>query len=303
MACMSPVRCRFSRSMGTTWLYPPPAAPPLIPNVGPIDGWRMATVAGRPMCDSAWPRPTVVVVLPSPRGVGVIADTTTYLAFGRPASSSIASSLIFATSCPYGSSRCAPMPILAAISGIGSSFARRAISRSLGNVTATPLPPNALTQSRQHLLAPLLGRLDLIEREHMDAGHLHLRPGQLRHQTRSEALRRVTARLDHAHEPVRVAAQESRRVGDPDARRHAQQLRRVRDTGHPDEDRQRHPALAHARDPPLHDAHVETEVADDVGRLAALVPHRLDREVVVDEAVAFRVAGHADLLHRGRVAR
>src|SRR6266851_140317 len=211
-----------------------------MPNVGPIDGWRIATIAGRPMCDRAWPRPTVVVVLPSPNGVGVIAETTTYLALGRPASSSIASSLILATSCPYGSSRCAPMPILAAISGIGSSFARRAISRSLGNVTATPLPPTALTQSRKHLLPPLLGRLDLVEREHVDAGHLHLR--------------------------------------------------------------QRHTALAHARDPPLHDAHVEAEVADDVGRQAAFVPHRLDREVVVDEAVAFRVAGHADLFHRGRMA-
>jgi len=33
------------------------------------------------------------------------------------------------------------MPILAAISGIGSSFARRAISRSLGNVTANHFPP------------------------------------------------------------------------------------------------------------------------------------------------------------------
>src|SRR5206468_2879330 len=101
---------------------------------------------------------------PSPSGVGVIAGTTTYLAFGRPASSSIASSLIFATSCPYGSSRCGPMPIIAAISGIGSSFARRAISRSFGNVTATPLPPTCLTQSRQHLLPPLLRGLDLVER-------------------------------------------------------------------------------------------------------------------------------------------
>ena len=40
----------------------------------------------------------MVVVLPSPSGVGVIADTTTYFAFGRSASSSIASSRIFATS-------------------------------------------------------------------------------------------------------------------------------------------------------------------------------------------------------------
>jgi len=52
------------------------------------------------MRDNAWPRPTVVVVFPSPNGVGVIADTTTYFAFGCDASSSMASSLIFATSYP-----------------------------------------------------------------------------------------------------------------------------------------------------------------------------------------------------------
>ena len=49
-----------------------------------------------PMCFIAWPSPTVVVVLPSPSGVGVIAVTTTYFAFGRSASSSIASRRILA---------------------------------------------------------------------------------------------------------------------------------------------------------------------------------------------------------------
>src|SRR5579859_1086800 len=136
-----------------------------MPNVGPIDGCRMAMVAVRPMCTSACPRPTVVVVLPSPSGVGVIAETTTYLALGRPASSSIASSLILATSCPYGSSRCGPMPMRWAISGIGRSFALRAISRSVGKVAATPLLLMHSAQARQHLLAPPLGRLDLVERE------------------------------------------------------------------------------------------------------------------------------------------
>ena len=42
----------------------------------------------------------MVVVLPSPSGVGVTADTTTYFAFGRSASSSIADSLILATFSP-----------------------------------------------------------------------------------------------------------------------------------------------------------------------------------------------------------
>src|SRR5215467_10228374 len=73
-ACMSPVRCRFSTSIGTTWLYPPPAAPPLMPKVGPMDGCRIATVARLPMCRNPCPSPTVVVVLPSPSGVGLIRD-------------------------------------------------------------------------------------------------------------------------------------------------------------------------------------------------------------------------------------
>src|SRR3989442_15658721 len=147
-----------------------------MPNVGPIEGWRMATIAGRPMCESAWPRPTVVVVLPSPSGVGVIAETTTYLAWGRPLSSSIASSLIFATSFPYGSRRCGPMPILAATSGIGSKRAWRAICRSVGNSTFTTQllsfssrPARDRRQAREHLPAPPLRRLDLVEREHVQS--------------------------------------------------------------------------------------------------------------------------------------
>ena len=35
IACRSPVKWRFRSSIGTTWVYPPPAAPPLIPNTGP----------------------------------------------------------------------------------------------------------------------------------------------------------------------------------------------------------------------------------------------------------------------------
>ena len=72
----------------------------MIPNVGPIDGCRTATVARFPIWRNACPSPTVVVVLPSPSGVGVTALTTTYFADGRPASSSIASSLIFTTCSP-----------------------------------------------------------------------------------------------------------------------------------------------------------------------------------------------------------
>src|SRR5580704_15762838 len=144
-ACMSPVRCRLSASMGTTWLYPPPAAPPLMPNVGPIDGCLIATVARFPMCLNPCPRPTVVVVLPSPSGVGVIALTTTYLAAGWLASSAMASSLIFITSSPCGSSRREGMPIASATSSSGFRAAPRAISRSLGK-TMVLLFPNPQTQ-------------------------------------------------------------------------------------------------------------------------------------------------------------
>ena len=41
-------------------------------------GWRWSPACRCGPC--AWPRPTVVVVLPSPRGVGVMAVTTTYFA-------------------------------------------------------------------------------------------------------------------------------------------------------------------------------------------------------------------------------
>src|SRR5205814_9487951 len=107
--------------------------------------------------------------------------------------------------------------ILAAMSGIGLSFASRAISRSVGNVTATPLL--LLLQARQHLLAPPLRRLDLVEREHVESRHLLLWQRELRHEARRELARLVAARLDHAHQPVRMAAQEARRVADADARR------------------------------------------------------------------------------------
>ncbi len=132
---MSPVRWRLNSSIGTTWLMPPPAAPPLMPKVGPIDGCRMAIVAEDPMCWKAWPSPTVVVVLPSPSGVGVMAETTTYLARGRSAIASMASSLIFAAPVPYGSRWSDEIPAVAATSSSGFRLAALAISRSVGNDT------------------------------------------------------------------------------------------------------------------------------------------------------------------------
>ena len=66
-------------STGTTSDAPPPAPPPFMPNVGPREGSRSATAARTPIFASPCTRPTVVVVLPSPAGVGVIAETSTSL--------------------------------------------------------------------------------------------------------------------------------------------------------------------------------------------------------------------------------
>lgn len=66
------------RKRAGTWLYPPPAAPPLMPKVGPWLGCRMQVTTFRPKyAPMAWHTPTVVVDLPSPRGVGVMPATTT----------------------------------------------------------------------------------------------------------------------------------------------------------------------------------------------------------------------------------
>ena len=52
-ACMSPVRCRLRASKGAAWLYPPPAAPPLMPKVGSHRG--LADGCSGPLADVAHP--------------------------------------------------------------------------------------------------------------------------------------------------------------------------------------------------------------------------------------------------------
>ena len=64
-------------SDGTTCDAPPPVPPPFIPKTGPSDGSRSATAALTPIFARPCARPIEVVVLPSPAGVGVIAETST----------------------------------------------------------------------------------------------------------------------------------------------------------------------------------------------------------------------------------
>ncbi len=69
--------------IGTTWAQPPPAAPPFMPNTGPIDGSRRQAIELRPSPANASASPTVVVVFPSPAGVGDIAVIKISLPSGR----------------------------------------------------------------------------------------------------------------------------------------------------------------------------------------------------------------------------
>ena len=68
--------------MGMSCEYPPPAAPPLMPNTGPSDGSRRASIVSMLMAFMLSERPTAVTVLPSPSGVGVMAVTSMILPSG-----------------------------------------------------------------------------------------------------------------------------------------------------------------------------------------------------------------------------
>src|SRR5512135_2022967 len=102
-----------------------------MPKLGPNDGSRRQITALEPMRFSASPRPTVVVVLPSPAGVGLMPVTSTSAPSGRLSTESMKLVLIFALWRPYGSSASSGIFSFAAISAIGRSLVSRAISRSL----------------------------------------------------------------------------------------------------------------------------------------------------------------------------
>src|SRR5690348_15943848 len=104
-----------------------------MPNVGPWLGCRMLVNTFLPKwAPSAWLRPTVVVVLPSPSGVGVIAVTTIYLPLGALFSRSRTDKWTLPLDLPYSSNSSGRIPASAAICAIGSGVAAWAISMSLG---------------------------------------------------------------------------------------------------------------------------------------------------------------------------
>src|ERR1700733_4986137 len=104
-----------------------------MPNVGPWLGWRMQVNTFFPKCaPRAWLSPTVVVVLPSPKGVGVIAVTTMYFPLGEFFSRSRMERCTLAFVLPYRSNSSARMPASVAIWPMGSGVAACAISISLG---------------------------------------------------------------------------------------------------------------------------------------------------------------------------
>ncbi len=76
IACISPVKGRLICSMGRSWENPPPAAPPFDPKTGPSDGSLRAQLTDFPIFARPCVNPMLVVVLPSPAGVGVIAETS-----------------------------------------------------------------------------------------------------------------------------------------------------------------------------------------------------------------------------------
>ncbi len=96
MAWKSPVKWRLISSIGTTWAWPPPVAPPFWPKLGPRLGSRRQIMVRVPPAFSASPRPIVVVVLPSPAAVGLMPVTSTSLPGARPRTDSTKSKPIFA---------------------------------------------------------------------------------------------------------------------------------------------------------------------------------------------------------------
>src|ERR1700727_1595881 len=127
--------------MGTIWAWPPPVAPPFMPKLGPSEGSRRKIIVFLPIRLSASPKPTVVVVLPSPAGVGLIAVTRMSFPSGRFERLLRKSYSSLAMNRPKGRKADSGAPIFAAISPIGFKRAARAISMSDAMNQCLPLDP------------------------------------------------------------------------------------------------------------------------------------------------------------------
>src|SRR5687767_4478615 len=117
----SPLKWRLMSSIGSIIALPPPVPPPLTPNTGPIDGSRRQSITFLSMRPSPCVSATLVVVLPSPALVGVIAVTMTSLPSALAASRRSSDSLTLARNSPKTSSSSDLMPAVAAMSAIGRS--------------------------------------------------------------------------------------------------------------------------------------------------------------------------------------
>ena len=107
-----------------------PVAPPFIPNSGPMDGSLSARATRLPMRAKPWASPIETVVLPSPAGVGVIAETR----MSWPSARLLlwmAFTWTLALEVPKAITSSAGMSIDDAISAMGRAFADWAISISV----------------------------------------------------------------------------------------------------------------------------------------------------------------------------
>ena len=131
IACISPVKCKFISSIGATCAFPPPVAPPFIPNTGPNEGSLNANIDFFPIFASPSAIAIDIVVFPSPKGVGFIAVTNTNFPFFLFSKFFIISFDILALYLPYVSKYISGIPVLCAITLIFSKFASLAISISV----------------------------------------------------------------------------------------------------------------------------------------------------------------------------
>src|SRR5271157_931437 len=131
-----------------------------MPKTGPRLGCRMHTAARWPIRLRPWTRPMLVVVLPSPSGVGVMAVTTTYLPrlpFAAASASRrvMPARLTLALYGPYCSTSSSRRPSSRASSSIGRGVTERAIARLLGIgeplIGSSVVPPGRRTQPGRSL--------------------------------------------------------------------------------------------------------------------------------------------------------